>query len=1007
MAETQQVIIEFIAETGQLDSAIDQLEKTGAIDSKLAQEFKRNSAEINKQATEIKKAAASTAPLKKNLEDVNKATKSFTKDFAAGFNEGVIETLAEAGVSVEEFTNALKTGQTEVDKSSESLRARLKTLTQQIAEMKLAGQDNTEQFKQMVIEAGNIKDAMGDAAAEIKNAGSDTRTFDNLLGAAQAVAGGFAVAQGAAALFGDENEDLQETLLRVNAAMAILQGLQQVSNALEKEGAIVKLGSTIATKGQIAAQVIYNTVVGSSIGLMKALRIAFALTGVGALILGITALAQWLTTTSKATKQLIKDLTSFNDTIEAQVNDLNKSLQQNERIQAENIARLKERGALQSEVNKQEIKDLKTTFDVLFRLEQAQRERAQTAERTINDMRTGERAFNQEALDESQKFLDSFAQIQNKRKDIANEIRIRTVENEKQTRAEQLQVIADGLQGRLAVATKNSQEELDIAKKFARTQAAIQLEEAGENLAKRLLIEKELQKQLRDLDKEFARVRQEDRVAASERELLEAQQRAREISERTNQDEIDAQKKVALENTRLQLLQEGLTSNQKLLIWENYFSAVQQLQKGFNNQSTKETLQDLISRNNAELSQLNINNADKLALQEENLIAQAQIEVDANKGLTDKIKEIRAKLNEDLRALRLAAVEKELEDELAATEVRTGVLRRANERIAANEKKGLKDRIAAINQVAALDIAAINDREDALKKELKEKLISQEEYNAKYEKLVEAETKIVEESELRKQQLAKETKERNIQFGIETAIELLNIIQQFGQQQTEAEQIKIDTQRKEIDALREAGAITEKEALARQKKLDQEERTIKRKQAERDKAIAIFTAIINTATAVSKALAIGGPVYAAIVGALGAAQIALIAARPIPKFAKGKKDRYEGPGEIGEAGMELMQRDGQLYLAKKKTLVWLGKDDKVYNPTETKEMLMPVVDKQIMQWQPPVQKQPDAKQMAAELAKEIKKLPGTNVSIDENGLKVWVQEGLSRKNYMDKRYSSK
>lgn len=1007
MAETQQVIIEFITETGQLDSAIDQLEKTGAIDSKLAQEFKRNSAEINKQATEIKKAAASTAPLKKNLEDVNKATKNFTKDFAAGFNEGVIETLKEAGVSVEEFSNALKTGQTEVDKSSESLRARLKTLTQQIAEMKLAGEDNTEQFKQMVIEAGNIKDAMGDAAAEIKNAGSDTRTFDNLLGAAQAVAGGFAVAQGAAALFGDENEELQETLLRVNAAMAILQGLQQVSNALEKEGAIVKLGSTIATKGQIAAQFIYNAVVGSSIGLMKALRIAFALTGVGALILGITALAQWLTTASKATKQLIKDLTSFNDTIEAQVNDLNKSLQQNERIQAENNARLKERGALQSKVYKQEIEDLKSTFDAVFRLEQAQRQRAQIAEKTINDMRTGERAFNQEALDESQKFLDSFAQIQNRRKDIANEIRIRTVENEKQTRAEQLQAIADGLQGRLLLTTKNSQDELDLAKQFARSQAAIQLEEAGENLAKRLLIEKELQKQLRDLDKEFARVRQEDRVAASERELLEVQQQARKISERTNQDEIDAQKKVALENTRLQLLQEGLTSNQKLLIWENYFSAVQQLQKEFNNQSTKETLQDLISRNNAELSQLNINNADKLALQEENLIAQAQIEVDANKGLTDKIKEIRAKLNEDLRALRLAAVEKELEDELAATEVRTGVLRRANERIAANEKKGLKDRIAAINQVAALDIAAINDREDALKKELKEKLISQEEYNAKYEKLVEAETKIVEESELRKQQLAKETKERNIQFGIETAIELLNIIQQFGQQQTEAEQIKIDTQRKEIDALREAGAITEKEALARQKKLDQEERTIKRKQAERDKAIAIFTAIINTATAVSKALAIGGPVYAAIVGALGAAQIALIAARPIPKFAKGKKDRYEGPGEIGEAGMELMQRDGQLYLAKKKTLVWLGKDDKVYNPTETKEMLMPVVDKQIMQWQPPVQKQPDAKQMAAELAKEIKKLPGTNVSIDENGLKVWVQEGLSRKNYMDKRYSSK
>jgi hypothetical protein len=71
-------------------------------------------------------------------------------------------------------------------------------------------------------------------------------------------------------------------------------------------------------------------------------------------------------------------------------------------------------------------------------------------------------------------------------------------------------------------------------------------------------------------------------------------------------------------------------------------------------------------------------------------------------------------------------------------------------------------------------------------------------------------------------------------------------------------------------------------------------------------------------------------------------------------------------------------------------------------------MLMPVVDKQLMQWQaPPVQPQPTAREIASELAKQIKKMPSTNVNVDEHGLKVWVQEGLSRKNYMDKRYSSK
>ena len=221
MAETQQVIIEFITKDEQLDSSVDKLEKAGAIDAELANAFKQTTAEINKQATEIKKVANATTPIKKSLEDVNKATKSFTQDFMTGFNEGVIATLKEAGVTAEQFSEALKTGQTEVQEPTESLRQRLKNLTQQIAEMKLAGEDGTDQFRALVIEAGNIKDAIGDAAAEIKNAGSDTRTFDNLVGSAQAVAGAFSVGTGVVALFGQENKELEKTMLKVNAAIAI------------------------------------------------------------------------------------------------------------------------------------------------------------------------------------------------------------------------------------------------------------------------------------------------------------------------------------------------------------------------------------------------------------------------------------------------------------------------------------------------------------------------------------------------------------------------------------------------------------------------------------------------------------------------------------------------------------------------------------------------------------------------------------------------------------------
>lgn len=170
---------------------------------------------------------------------------------------------------------------------TQSAKARLKELQKSLIDMSLAGQDGTKAFRDMEREAAKLKDQIGDTQQRIKQFASDTRTIDTFVGAVQGITAGFQIAQGAAALFGDENEDLQKAMLKVQGAMALANGVQQVANLLNKD-------SVLITNAQAAAQALYAVAVGTSTGAMKAFRIALLATGIGAAVAAIGLLiAKW------------------------------------------------------------------------------------------------------------------------------------------------------------------------------------------------------------------------------------------------------------------------------------------------------------------------------------------------------------------------------------------------------------------------------------------------------------------------------------------------------------------------------------------------------------------------------------------------------------------------------------------------------------------------------------------------------------------------------------------
>lgn len=1006
MAET--ILIELIVDDSQLQPAIDLLEKTGQIDSKLANGFRQTTAEINKQAQAIKNENAAIAAMQKNFDQLAKELKE-QNEFLLGFKEGIEGALKEAGVSLEEFFDALKNGPPAAEGATESLRTKLKDLTAQIAQLKINGEDNTEQFRELVAEAGRVKDAIGDAAAEIQRAASDTSTFDGLISAAQGVAGGFAVAQGVTALFGDESEELQKTLLKVNAAMAVLQGLQQIQNVLQKESAASQLLANrqrLITNAQIAIENGLNSTsivvrTGATIA-QKALNAAMAANPIGIVVTALAGLITLLATYGASAAEAGRQTSTLNVALDqgakAFEDRANAIKQQGDEI----IKNLELEGAVKSKISQQEIENQKILNDArkqrLQELQNLQESNTEADLKKRQELNAAIRALDDQLL--SDRLAAGNLELKLKRAIIEEDLKNRIAASEKS----------------VLLAAEGSKDQLELQKRLITAKAALELNADGLLESQRSEILARAQKERQELQAAFDKRRIELQLKNIESQLINVKA--------GSQEEFNLKIQQLRLQTQAEISSTKLSQAEKNAIKEKEFQEELKLQREFNEQLRKEALQGQISLNSAELANVKISSEDKLLLTISNIELAAQIEIDAAKDNANKIKEIIAKRDADIAATRLAAIEAEAKREIDLRTAREGENNRALERILTEGivKRGritFKDiqdynrrRITAIQQLAEFEISNIETREKALEEERKKKLISDEEYNLRYAQLQDEKTKIAQDTEAKitgihrdESENRKKLDQETIQLILETASQVVDVLGQLADLQNERDQQRIEGERAKVQELLESGAITEKEAIARNKRIDAEEKKLKREAAQRDKTIAIFNAIINTAQAVTRALATGGPILAAIAGAIGAAQIAIIAARPIPKFKGGKKNKYSGPGIIGEDGSEIFEHEGKKYIAHKETLVWLGENDRVYTPQETKRML-PRVDRELMKVQnneTVVANNIDYDALGKAVGKHVK-VPG--VTVDEHGFKVWQQEGMSRTNYMNKYYSS-
>lgn len=136
-----------------------------------------------------------------------------------------------------------------IQNSTAPLKRKLRDMKSLMAEMNIEGLTDTDQFSIMAQQAGAYSDALGDASTAVKQFADDNLNLNASVDAMTLVTSTASVLTGAMGLFGIENENVNEAILKVQSSLALLNGVQAIANVLNKDSALMLKLQALATTG--------------------------------------------------------------------------------------------------------------------------------------------------------------------------------------------------------------------------------------------------------------------------------------------------------------------------------------------------------------------------------------------------------------------------------------------------------------------------------------------------------------------------------------------------------------------------------------------------------------------------------------------------------------------------------------------------------------------------------------------------------------------------------------
>lgn len=223
--------------------------------------YKRELREVEKEVqNNIKAAREEEGSNRKLRAELSNLTKQYDSMGAAMQKSAKGEALKK---QINEITDALLESEEGTQRfyrnvgnypNIQPLETQLGEIRKQLAQMKYEGKENTEEFREMMGIAANMKDALADVEAGIGAGASDTAQLDVLIKGTQNLLQLWAQWSILSKQLGVDNEDLNKAFAIVTQTLGALVAIQSVQNMLQKQSIIMQKASAVASWAQAKAE---------------------------------------------------------------------------------------------------------------------------------------------------------------------------------------------------------------------------------------------------------------------------------------------------------------------------------------------------------------------------------------------------------------------------------------------------------------------------------------------------------------------------------------------------------------------------------------------------------------------------------------------------------------------------------------------------------------------------------------------------------------------------------